>query len=69
MATVKVEDLAGCLASHMTNYCWEHDHYVFFERMYMSMRKDYPDLFPVTLIKSQRYLQFKSKGYELALDE
>jgi hypothetical protein len=69
LATVKVEDLAGCLASHMSNYCWDHDHFRFFERMFMNMRENYPDMFPLKLLKSQRYLQFKSKGCELGLDE
>jgi len=69
MVTVKKEDLAGCLASHMSNYCWDYEHFKFFERMYVDMRSTYPDLFPLKFLKSQRYLQFKSKGCELGLDE
>lgn len=69
MATVKKEDLAGCLASHMSNYCWDFEHFKFFENMYVSMREVYPDLFPLKFLKSQKFLQFKSKGCELGLDE
>jgi len=69
MVTVKTEDLAGCLASHMANYCWDYDHFRFFEKMYVSMREIHPDLFPLKYLKSMKYLQFKSKGCELGLDE
>jgi hypothetical protein len=66
LKTTKLDDLACALSSHMINYCWDVKRFTFFEKMYMKLRKDNPLLFPLTFLKSRQYLQFKSKGAELA---
>jgi hypothetical protein len=60
----KVEDLAGTLVSHMLNHVWSKSKFSFFEKMYKNLRKDRPDLFPLSLLKSQRQLQYKVIGVE-----
>ena len=64
LATTKMDDLACALGSHMINYCWDRKRYSFFDKMFRHFRKQYPDKFPITYLKSMNYWRFKVKGYE-----
>lgn len=65
LRTTKIADLAGALSSHMMNYAWSNNKYRFFYDMYRKFRKDNPDLFPASLLKTQKQLQYKLTGAEV----
>jgi hypothetical protein len=60
----KLADLPGTLCSHMGNYCWNTKKYNFFKKMYLDFRKDNPQDFKMSLLKTQRQLQYMCKGFE-----
>lgn len=61
---VKLEDLAGALASHMRNHVWNDERFNFFRRMYGALRKEHPVLFPVDLCPKQEHLRWAVLGLE-----
>ena len=66
--TVKTEDLAAALCSHMENYRHNATKFRLLENMYHEMRNIHPGLFPVASLKSRDYLLAKQYGYEHALE-
>jgi len=65
LRTTKTADLAGALSSHMMNYAWNNNKYRFFYDMYRKFRRDSPDFFPASLMKTQKQLQYKLTGAEV----
>lgn len=60
----KSRDLANALSCHMINHVWDNQKFKFFDTMYRDLRKTDPDQFPLSLLKSQKYLQYKVLGFE-----
>lgn len=60
----KVSELAGALACHMSNYCWNTRKFDFFKRMFMKFRKDHPAEFPLIFMKTIHECRYKALGYE-----
>jgi hypothetical protein len=67
LATVKKENLADALCSHMENYRHHAAKFILLENMYHEMRDSDPGLFPLSLLKNRDYLLAKQYGYEHAL--
>jgi len=63
---VKLDDLSGALSSHMMNFAWNTKKFAYFEKMYKVLRKEHPDKFPLSRLVSQRMLQNKLTGCEIA---
>jgi hypothetical protein len=61
----KLENLASSLASHMMNYVWNKRRWGFFYRMFMTLRKEHPDLFPLSFIKTNQAIRYKVTGCEV----
>jgi len=64
LRTTRPEDLGAALVSHMMNYCWDTAKYKVFERMFHWLMECHPDLVDISLLKSNSYWRYKSKGYE-----
>jgi hypothetical protein len=66
LRVTKLADLASALSSHMLNHVWDNKKFDFFEGMFRALRKEHPDAFPLTYLKSRRRLQYKVLGLEAA---
>nr|UHS71939.1 MAG: hypothetical protein 1 [Luteoviridae sp.] len=64
LRTIKLDDAAQALLSHMENYRHDADRFALFESLYHDLRKDYPAQFPVRMLKSRFALIDKQYGYE-----
>jgi len=64
LRTTKLCDLAPALSSHMINYCWHDKRFAFLHKIYTDMRKNHPNEFPLTYLKTKKYLRYKCKGME-----
>jgi len=64
MKTVKLDDLANALCSHMENYRHEKDRFVLLENVYHELRNTHPAQFPINMLKSRDQLIAKQYGYE-----
>nr|UHS72007.1 MAG: hypothetical protein 1 [Luteoviridae sp.] len=64
LRTIKLDDAAQALLSHMENYRHDADKFALFENLYHDLRKDYPAQFPVRMLKSRFALIDKQYGYE-----
>ncbi len=62
--TVKREDAAQALLSHMENYRHDKEKFALFENLYHDLHEDYPAEFPVRNLKSRFALVDKQYGYE-----
>jgi hypothetical protein len=64
MKTVKLEDLANALCSHMENYRHDSEKFALFENIYHRLRLTHPGHFPIAMLKSRDQLVAKQYGYE-----
>ena len=67
LKTVKLDDLADALCSHMENYRHDLPKFNLLEKMYHELRDKHPASFPITKLCSRQYLLAKQYGYEHAL--
>nr|UHS71942.1 MAG: hypothetical protein 1 [Luteoviridae sp.] len=64
LKTVKLDDAAQALLSHMENYRHDRERFAYFENLYHDMRTEYPAQFPLRMLKSRLALVEKQYGYE-----
>lgn len=67
LKTVKRENLADALVSHMENYRHHVAKFNLLLKMYMSLEEKYPDEFPKSKLVSRHLLLARQYGYEHAL--
>jgi len=64
MVNTKQEDLAMALSSHMINYCFNAEKFAFFQKMFMTFRKENAALFPLNLYRDRADTIYMVKGFE-----
>jgi len=64
MVNTKHEDLANALSSHMINYAFNAEKFAFFQKMFMTFRKENAALFPLNLYRDRADTIFMVKGFE-----
>jgi V8-like Glu-specific endopeptidase len=64
LKTVKLEDLANALCSHMENYRHDREKFMLFENIYHKLRETHPLYFPISNLKNRDLLVGKQYGYE-----
>ena len=60
----KKEHLAAALSCHMLNHVWNVDRYKFFRSLFIGMRAEAPNDFPLSYLKTRSQLIAAVKGFE-----